>query len=136
MARGRPSKYTTALAERICERISEGRSLRSVCRDADILVGPATVCGWVLDNDAFAEQYARASMLKAEARFDELIDIADRMENAEPAKVNSLRAKADVLKWVLSKMLPHKFSDKVAVEHQGEQMVRVLVEYADDKTPT
>jgi len=133
--RGRPSKYTKALAERICKRISEGRSLRSVCSDVDVPVTHSVVLGWVLDSRTFADRYGRASGLRAEARFDELMDIADKMEGAGPAKVNGLKAKADVLKWVLSKMLPHRFSDKMQVEQSGEQKLEIVVRHVEKPLP-
>jgi hypothetical protein len=141
------SKYSDALASRICSRIAEGRSLRDVCRDKDVPVAASTVTQWVLDREAFAEKYGRACGLRTEARFEELLTLADEFASitetpegpilrvCEREQVNPLRAKIDTLKWALSKMKPERYSDKLQVEQQGTQEVRVVVEYADD-TPT
>ena len=140
-----PSKYTKALADRVCARIAEGRSLRDICRDKDVPVAASSVTQWVLTRDEFAKQYARACGLRAEARFEELMELADHMAVLEPDEegklriacadreaVNAMRAKIDVLKWALAKMKPEKYSDKLQMEHSGEQHTEVVVRYADD----
>jgi hypothetical protein len=58
---GRPSTYTSSIAEQICERIAEGEPLTKICRDEQI---PAyrTVLGWRVANKEFSQMYARARL--------------------------------------------------------------------------
>ncbi len=76
--KGRPSRYTEAIAVKICRRLAEGESLRKISKDTSI---PAisTVMGWLFDgkHSDFSEQYARARDLQADKLFDEALEIAD-----------------------------------------------------------
>jgi Bacteriophage Sf6, terminase small subunit-like len=86
MARtGRPTKYTSQLAEAICARLAEGESLRQICRDEDMPV-QSTVYLWLLDADHrdFSENYAQARNIQAEVLFDEALEIADARSIRDP----------------------------------------------------
>jgi hypothetical protein len=57
---GRPTKYTEALGNEICERLAAGESLRSICRSAH-MPDERRVRAWSLDeNHPIAPRYARA----------------------------------------------------------------------------
>ena len=59
--RGRPSKYTEAVATAICRRIADGETLREICRSSDRFPPESSVREWVLaDHQGFAARYARA----------------------------------------------------------------------------
>ena len=71
--RGRPTKYTPELTNRICERLAGGESLRAVCRD-ETMPDRATVLRWLGDDKAeFRDQYARAREAQAEVIADEIL---------------------------------------------------------------
>jgi len=57
---GRPSKFTQALIDEICERLSKGEPLAVICRD-DHMPEPTTVRRWANDDDqvSFAIAHAR-----------------------------------------------------------------------------
>jgi hypothetical protein len=76
--KGRPSLYTEPLAAKICERLAEGETLRSVCRD-QAMPDKATVLRWLGDKAKtdFRDQYAHARDMQADALFDEALEIAD-----------------------------------------------------------
>lgn len=115
MPGGRPSKYTKALAARICAHIADGRSLRSICREDD-MPGMSTVFEWLADKPEFAEQYAHARDAQADALADEIVDIADTEEDAAKARV-----RVDARKWVASKLKPKRYGDRVTNEHTGAE---------------
>ena len=75
---GRPSLYTEALAAKICQRLAEGETLRSVCRD-EAMPSKTTLLRWLADerNVDFRDQYAHAREMQADALFDEALEIAD-----------------------------------------------------------
>ena len=77
---GRPSIFTDDLAATICQRIADGESLRSVCRDDD-MPAKSTVLKWLGENDGFSAHYARARTAQADHFADEIIEIADDGSN-------------------------------------------------------
>lgn len=113
-SRGRPSDYSDQVADEICERIADGESLRSICRD-DEMPATSTVCKWLGKYPEFAEQYARARELQADSLFDDILDIADKgkvgLETPEDRRIA-----IDARKWMAGK-LKGKYSDKV--KHVG-----------------
>lgn len=131
---GRPSAYTEAIAQEVCQRLAEGESLRSICKDKHMPV-PSTIYLWVIDDrEGFSKQYARARAIQAENMFEEILDISDdnkddwmtvgrkgqefQIENKEVT--NRSRLRVDSRKWYLSKVLPKKFGDKVDVTSDGK----------------
>jgi len=110
---GRPSTYSDLIAAEICGEISEGKSLRSICK-ADKMPSCSTVFLWLSKHPEFSEQYARAREEQADAIADECLDIAE----TEP-DVQRARLKIDVRKWCASKMKPRKYGDRITQEHTG-----------------
>jgi len=106
----RPSKFTQELADEICRRVSEGRSLRSVCRDADMPTDE-TVRQWRLADAEFSAQYARAREARAEVLADEIVEIADTAEDAQLA-----RLRVDARKWAASKLDPKRYGDRLDID--------------------
>ena len=107
---GRPSKYSDEMAEKICEKIANGRSLRSICAE-DGMPTTSTVCKWLIENKEFSEQYARARDKQADYFAEEIIEIADSAE-AESAAVAKAKLQIDARKWAASKIAPKKYGDK------------------------
>ena len=104
MSRARPV-YTPELAYEICRRLTDGETLKVICR-GEGMPAASTVRLWVLDNvEGFADLYARARLVGYHTMADELIEIADNPE-IEAAAVNRDRLKVDTRKWLLSKALP------------------------------
>jgi len=145
---GRPTKFSAALGKAICLRITEGESLRTICRD-EKMPARASVHLWLLTAleetssqalKEFSDQYEKSMVVRAENMFDELEEIADDGTNDWVTRKNSngddyeavntehiqrSRLRTDVRKWKLSKMLPKRFSDKnvhVTEDTEGNQM--------------
>lgn len=129
------SSFTPEMAARICERISDGESLRAILAD-DGMPASSTVFKWLSENAAFSEQYARAREAQADAVFDEILTIADDgrndwmerknadgenigwMENGEALRRSQLRI--DARKWMAGKLKPKKYGDKLETTHKGD----------------
>lgn len=128
MVIGRPTDYNADLAAEICQRISDGNSLRRICK-ADDMPNAATIYKWIGKYPAFNEQYARACVDRADAIFEEAIEIADDsandfIETEDGQKLNSehvqrSRLRVDTRKWFVSKLNPKKYGEKVQTEHTG-----------------
>lgn len=131
--RGRPTKYSKALADRLCQELSLGISLRTVCID-DKMPCIATVFNWMRTKPNFLEQYARAKQESADAMAEEILDIADdgtndwmeikrggetvEVPNNEVLQRSKLRV--DTRKWLMSKMKPKKYGEKIDVMSDGK----------------
>lgn len=111
---GRPSKYSDEMAEKICEKIANGRSLRSICAE-DGMPTTSTVCKWLIENKEFSEQYTRARDKQADYFAEEIIEIADSAE-AESAAVAKAKLQIDARKWAASKIAPKKYGDKQEID--------------------
>lgn len=134
---GRPTTKTPDRTEAILDRLAKGETLRGICRDEG-MPPPSTVLEWVKDDrDGFAERYARAREAGAYAMADELLEIVDdgsndwieraqkdgRVETVLNAEhVQRSRLRADARKWLLSKILPRVFGDKLDMTSGGEKL--------------
>ena len=127
MPGGRPSTYTEKLTGKICTRLAEGESLRSICKDAT-LPAMSTVMLWLQEHEKFSEQYAHARDLQAETHADEIIYIADNEEDINRAKI-----KIDARKWTASKLKPKKYGHFQQVEHIGDSALHVTLTEQDYK---
>ena len=111
MPAGRPSEFSQEIVDAICERLSEGESLRSICR-ADDMPSKATVFRWLSSRPEFSDQYARARETQADVIADEILSISD--EEPDPQKA---RVRIDARKWLAGKMRPKVYGDKVTNVH-------------------
>ena len=116
--------YAPALADTICKRISEGESLRAICRDPG-MPSEGTVRGWAReDRDGFGARYRLARELQLDHWADVIIDIAD--EGDRDPRDRQVRIEAR--KWVMSKLGPRRYGDRLLVAGEGENPLRVLHE--------
>lgn len=121
---GRPSDYSEATALIICNRMIKGESLRSICRD-ESMPDAGTVLRWASKHSEFRQQYDDAMAQRAESMFEEILDIADETsrdtintdtgERANTEWISRSRLRVDARKWMLSKMMPKKYGDKLAI---------------------
>lgn len=143
---GRPSGYSTEIAEVICQRLSEGESLRQICRNED-MPGKSSVMRWLDEREDFREQYARAHLLQADHFADEILEIADdgsndwieretrsgnTIESADHEHINRSRLRVDARKWLMARMAPKKYGDKVGLEHSGPEGGELQVRWLKD----
>ena len=121
--------YSDQIASKICEEISSGRSLRSICTDEG-MPDKATVFRWLAAHEEFRDHYARAREAQADAMLEDILEIADDGVNDsytdEDGAVRTnqdviarSRLRVDARKWAMSKMAPKKYGDKITNEHTG-----------------
>jgi len=137
---GRPSDYTQELADRICEQLADGKSLRTVCL-ADEMPSKATVFSWLRTKPEFLDQYTRAKEESADALTDEMLDISDDATNdwmerhgeSEGWQLNGehiqrSRLRIETRKWIASKLKPKRYGDKLT--HEGDPDKPIVVKGA------
>src|SRR5215471_4293382 len=85
---GRPTKYSIEWAERFCDLIAEGQSVRQICARPD-MPSQQSVYTWLKQDEDFLERYARAREAQADKFFKECIEIADTatQENCNVARL-------------------------------------------------
>lgn len=111
---GRPTDYTKDMADKICEKISGGLSLRAICAEPG-MPARGTVYRWLIENADFQDQYTRAREKQADYFAEEIIEIADSAE-AESAAVSKAKLQIDARKWAASKIAPKKYGDKQEID--------------------
>lgn len=131
---GRPTIYSPELTALLCERLIGGNSLRTACAAEDMPCA-ATVFLWLHRYPAFLEQYEIATVARAHAHAEEMLDIADdgtndwmedhdKEGNSVGWKLNGeniqrSRLRIDTRKWNAARMSPKRYGDKVDLNHSG-----------------
>lgn len=109
--------YSLALVDAILSELEKGRTLSAICRGYEGFPR-TTFLQWVKDDrDGLADRYARARDTGYEAMGEDIIDIPDLSQ--DPAKA---RLQVDARKWVLSKMRPKTYGDKLDVTSEGKHI--------------
>lgn len=102
-------QYSASLAERICDELTSGKTLREVCR-GDKMPSEAAVRQWVRDDrDGFKQRYDTARELGCDALNDKLLELTD---GAAPETAPLLRIKAASIMWYLQNIAPRRFGNR------------------------
>jgi len=113
---GRPTILTDRLIDELCQRLSQGVSMRSVCRDDDMPC-MATIWRWLRENDNFAKRYTAAKQESADAMIEDILAISDQDDDEE--STNRSRLRVDTRKWIAAKLRPEKYSEKLDLTPSG-----------------
>ena len=127
-SKGRPPSKETIKNE-VINRISNGESLLNICRD-DKMPCRDTICEWLSKDKTFSDKYERAREVRADRIFDEILEIADDSSGdyvkgdegeivLNREAIERAKLKIDARKWILAKMVPKKYSEKMELEHSG-----------------
>lgn len=111
---------------------NEKMSLRAALKEPET-PSSETFYKWLSDDEIKAKQYAHACEERADSIFEEILNIADdgtndymtnkngdEILNSEHVQRSKLRLEAR--KWVLAKMNPKKYGDKLDLTTGGENM--------------
>lgn len=125
MASLTPKKF-----DEIMELLEQGNSLSDVLKQNKDYPSRPTFYKYMKEDETRLNKYARATDMRAEFLFDEILDIADKQGSDVEIKdgievvnyniVNRNRLQIDSRKWILSKMFPKKYGDKLDVTSDGE----------------
>lgn len=145
---GRPSDFTQELADKLCERLALGESMRTVCAN-DWAPSIQTVFSWIRTKPGFLDQYARAKQEAADAMSEDILDISDEGTNDWMEKSNSKgkiigwevngeavqrsKLRVDTRKWLMSKMKPKKYADKIDLTTNGKDLPTPILGYVQPK---
>ena len=116
----------------IIEQIEGGKSVKSIL-DQDGYPSRSSFYNWLNENPERIELYKAATEIRADGVFDDMLEIADdrskdtfldaqgnRQQNM--TAVNRSRLQLDTRKWVLGRMNPKKYSEKLDITSGGEKL--------------
>lgn len=143
--KGRPTDYTLDKADQICDWYSNGKTLTKCCQDLGI--GRTTLYRWMVAHQEFSERLARARELFADAIADEVLDIADTVEEGEVVEegydgngefkkvktedaIQRSKLRVETRLKLLAKWSPEKYGDKKQVDVTNITPVQVV--FKDD----
>jgi hypothetical protein len=127
---GRKTTYTPEIGVAICERMSEGESLRAICKTAG-MPPRRTIMAWKRNNKEFQAMYREARQDLVEFWADEIIEIADDsskdyaervgrngeiVQAVDHDHITRSRLMVDTRKFLMGKLHP-EYADRV--EHTG-----------------
>lgn len=145
---------------------SSDKSLRYICESREDFPGYSTVWIWLARNPTFQDLYARAKELQAEVIAEGMLDIADTPQEGERRKITQSAVKispkegepaiqsapeveimtADMIehrklrietrKWLLAKLKPKKYGDKIEHSTDPTAPFTVLVSSVLDRDKT
>lgn len=130
---GRPSSYTQAIGDLICEQLATSNlSLRKICQDPTI-PHISSVLRWLAADEEFRKQYALAREAQADFLAEEIIEIADdssrdtikvknkagdEIEIEDKEWTSRAKLRVDARKWVASKLKPKKYGDRLELDNK------------------
>jgi hypothetical protein len=137
---GRPSEYTPERAAVFCVYISAGMSLRTACKQ-DGMPDPKTIFKWMGEHEDFVQHYTRATAERAEAFQEDILDIADNGSNdwmeahygnsevwiTNGEALQRSRLRVETRKWLMEKMKPKKYGNKVDLTSDGKALPIALL---------
>ena len=92
----------------VCDRLSDGESLTSICANSDTLPHRKTIMAYVQNNEAAWEMYSKARAIQGEHIGDQMRDIMDAPMPTDPkmamaetptTKTKAMAATVGAIKW-------------------------------------
>jgi hypothetical protein len=122
--------YTPELGRRVCAAIAAGYKLTEIARWRGM---PAAhiLAYWSTRPDRypdFVEAYRRARRAQGEVWLERLIEIAEGAHDRDTAQ--AARVKVDVYRWVLSKLHPERYGDRLDLGVSGQVHVLAVAAQA------
>lgn len=126
--RGRPrgsGKWNSSHAEAIITHIREGGTLLEICSRPN-MPSQGTVLGWAMGDENppitnFPESYALARRRQFEVWAEQIVTIPDEAIGGDMAAVASAKLRTDSRKWLLSKLRPETYGDRLQIANTGGQ---------------
>jgi hypothetical protein len=136
--RTKPGSFDRAkIAERVIHGMQrEGLSCFKACQQAGI--AHSTFMGWVAEDAALADTYARAREDLIEKIAADLMDISDQDPEIVDGKkdwaaIQKHKLQVDTRKWLLSKLAPKKYGDMIKLAGHDGGAVKLVAQSDDEK---
>jgi hypothetical protein len=115
---GRPPVHGPEVEDRICELIADGNPL-PVIAALPGMPRVATILGWAAgDRPGFGDRYTRAREALAIKLVADALELVDAPAK-DAVEAQDKRTRADMRKWLASKLFPKQFGDRVHADVQA-----------------
>lgn len=128
--------FNQVAADAVCALLEDGSSLRKAAES----VGESarTILNWTRSNPDFLTQYTRAREVGYKLLADEILEISDEKDvqvcydgkdttiDLSPTVIARNRLRVDTRKWMLSKMLPKIYGDKLELSSDPEKPLQTV----------
>ena len=129
----------------IIEDIEKGKALRTILKSEDT-PSSQTFYIWLEEDEGKSKRYARACETRADAIFEDILDISDNNTHDIITKDGEERTNNDVIqrsrlmvdarKWYLSKLNPKRYGDKIETTLEGgDKPIQTIVHLGSGKKP-
>lgn len=116
---GMPTSYTEEMGNRVCEAVKASQSgLRTTLKADGSLPSLEIVMRWLDQYASFRSQYTLAKNDQLRLMAEDIVDLS----NDESLEPNDKRIRIDTRKWLLSKLIPKTYGDKLDLTSGGEAM--------------
>lgn len=119
---------------KILVEIENGRALRKILKEDDNMPSTQTFYKWIDEDEVKSKQYARATELRAEVKFESIESdyLEEPQRDAETGRIDSAwvqlqRLKIDAKKWELSKLNPKKYGEKLQHSNDPENPINISI---------
>jgi hypothetical protein len=121
-----------SVIEAVLSAMRSGASMNMACKLAQ--VSRSAFFEWIDEDPILADNYASARAHLLDIQAEQLEEISDQAVAAETAiEVAGLRLKSDNRKWLLSKLAPRKYGEKIAIGGADDlPAIKSQTELSDD----
>ena len=117
----------------IIQQIELGRSIKNILDGDDFPITRSTFYNWLNENPDRIELYKKATEIRADGIFDDMLEISDDgtkdyyydvngNRQQSMVAVNRSRLQLDTRKWVLGRINPKKYSEKLDITSGGDKL--------------
>lgn len=137
--------FDQSIADKVLDGLGRGLSLRTASEMQGL--SPRTVLDWVESHPEFSAQYTRVRKIGYLTLAEEILEISDTpllgvetktkpdgtVETTEGDMLGHRKLQIDTRKWMLSKMLPKVYGDKLELAGDKDNPLTVVVRKLTDQ---
>jgi len=140
------SEFTEEIFGAICERMAEGEGLRKICSDPE-MPSRSTFLRWVENDTGRQAKYQKAREALMDWYSEEILSIAwddskdtikreDKPDLCNHEWIARSRLKVDTLKFLMAKLHPKRYGDKLPEAMEEKSSVAELMEQINGRSRT
>ena len=139
------TSYSEEVVSAIFARIAQGESVVSICSDPK-MPAQSAFYKWMDSKPELVERYACARKSQANTIFDKMLNVAETTEIGITKKIKPegeeitegdmlghRKLKIDTYKWILSKLEPKKYGEKIDIDMTADVTNRNIQVVTKDK---
>lgn len=138
MSRKRTKPYSperARIADQVLAGMGQGLSAFKACEAAGI--PHSTFMGWLDEDAELVDRYTRARENLIERMANEILEISDKDVEIQAdgkkdwAAVQKHKLQVDTRKWLLSKLAPKKYGEKLEIAGDAERPLGLAIEFVN-----